>query len=790
MTSVLAVSLLGSLPVAAFSPRLQYVSPVAVQGGTKATLHFHGERLDKAKEALFYEPGISALGNPTVHSPKHISFEVELKPETPLGMHAVRLRCDDGITYQKTFTVTPYPIVEETGEANDSTEQAQPIHANISVHGVIKNEDVDYYSIDLKPGQQLSTEIAGMRLGHTFFDPHLTILGPDGREIASSDDTPLTKQDPYISITAKQEGKYFVLVRESSYEGSDSSHYILHIGHFPRPAAIYPPGAIEGQETSFQFINTDGSTLDHTATPSSSDSIYATAHGLTSPTPVPLRVNNLPYTNEKEPNNGSKETLEASTLPCAFHGIISKPGDVDWFKFHAEKDQYISIIAYARSQGSPLDGRLILRDAEGKQLATNDDSNNYPDPKIDFKTPAKGDYYINIRDHLDNAGANYIYRIEITPRKASISASINRSDRTDSQKRKTINIPRGGRLAYQLNISRDRTSSPVTVSADKLPTGVTLRPMTADKGENNMLLYFEANAEAPLSGGLYPISVESSEHNLKTPITEEIEHIGVNNQGVYCSYKAEQLAIAVMEESPFDIALSQPATPAVLNGTLDLKVKINRKNGYDKEVTFFLPWLPPGITAPGTVTIPKDRDTAIYRLSIKGDAPVKNWQLCVSATSGTKDGSILLSSNLIPITIKEPYLTAKIEMAATIPGKAVSIPCKVEHSIPFQGEAIVTLHGLPDGFTAQPVKITSATTETMIPVELSKEARTGNHGNLFCHIEVPENGHSIAHNTGHGGSLRVNDPPKNQGTAKNNSKKSPPSNKPLSRLEQLRQETK
>ncbi|GAA5494585.1 hypothetical protein Rhal01_00747 [Rubritalea halochordaticola] len=788
--SLLASAFAGAQQLHAHSPELKYVAPVAIQSGTKATLHFHGDRLDKAKELLFYKPGITVEGSPTIHSPKHVSFQVHLSPESSPGMHPVRLRCEDGITYQKTFHVSTYPIHQETKENNDSRDKAQLISPNTCIHGITTNEDVDYYQLPLKRGQVLSAEIAGMRLGRKFFDPHLSVLDPDGREIATSDDNPLTKQDPFISIRAPKDGTYYLAVRESSYEGSDSSHYLLTAGHFPRPAAIYPPGAISGQESSFQFINTDGSRLEKTLKPTAPALIHASENQLISPSGIPLKLSHYPFTNEQEPNNGSKESLPAQEIPHAFHGIISKTNDVDWFQFSAKKDQDISIQVLARELGSPLDARIILRDSAGKQLAANDDSNNRPDSSLNFKIPKDGTYFINIRDHLANAGPNFTYRIEVSPRKQTLKASINRSDRNDSQLRKVINIPRGSSLAYQLNVARDRHSAAVFTTAHNLPEGVKLTSLTAENGVNNIPLYFEATDTAPLSGGLYPVYVESKNPNLKQSITEDIEHIAINNQGVYCSYESDKLAIAVTEAAPFDISLATPAIPAVQNGTIDLTITATREDGFDKEITLFFPWLPPGITAPGNVKIPKGKNQAVYHLSIKGDAPVKNWQLCVSALSDTDRGKVLLSSNLVPLNVKTPYLTAKLEIAATNQGTPVSLPCKIEQLANFSGNATLTLHGLPDGFKAQPVTLNSSTTEVLIPVELAKNARIGNHSNLFCHIEVPENGHNISHNTGHGGSLRVNAPPKDKPTAKKESKKPSSKPKPLSRLEQLRQELK
>ena len=39
----------------------------------------------------------------------------------------------------------------------------------------------------------------------------------------------------------------------------------------------------------------------------------------------------------------------------ALNGVISKPGDVDYFRFKAKKGQTFDVHCYARRLGSPLD---------------------------------------------------------------------------------------------------------------------------------------------------------------------------------------------------------------------------------------------------------------------------------------------------------------------------------------------------------------------------------------------------------------------------------------------------
>lgn len=773
----------------AHTPVLTSAFPNGIERGSKPTLHLHGNHLSKAQSILFYREGITA-GKANIHDDKHVSFPLIIDVGCPVGEHPIRLHCADGVTYQRTLWVSPFPIADETKEANDSLEQAQQLEFNSCVRGVSKNEDVDYYKVDLAAGKRFSVELFAMRLGRIFFDAHLSLIDPSGHLIATSDDTALTKQDPYISIVTKVAGSFTIAVREASYEGSDKSRYLLSVGDFLRPAIVFPPAAKENEATEFTFINDDGTKHSQNIIAKESFVFAKNDSSITAISPIPIVLSSLPLGTEQEPNNSVKQALVASSFPCAFHGVIQEDKDVDWYKFSAKKGQDIRIEVFARQLGSPLDARIILRDPQGKHLATNDDD-KHPDSKLDIKIPADGEYQLNIRDHLGKGGPRFTYRIAVTQRIPSIKATLDRVDRNDSQKYKVINVPRGSQLAYKLNISRDRHSLSVTPHAESLPDGVKLRPIVADKGLTNIPLYFEASVNAPLAAGLYPLTVRSEDGKLSAPITETIEHVFINNQGIYHSSQSEKLTICVTEKAPFSIQLTSPTTPAVNNGNIQLEVKVTREEGFDKDITLFFPWLPPGISAPGEKKIPKEKNSVFYNLTINGECKSRIWDLCISGKSDSKTGKVHLSSNLIQLEIKPPYLTGKLELAATTQGQATHIICKLDHHTSFTGKAALTVHGLPDGITAETMQITSQSKEVLIPVAVNQDARTGKHGNLFCHIRVPEGKQHIGHNTGHGGSLRVDTPQKNAPKVVTADKpKTTATTKPLSRLEQLRLERK
>lgn len=800
------VSFFSATPLSAYSPELGTILPRGGQRGTEVEFNFHGKQLIEPQEIIFYKPGVSVK---SLHKVKdsHVKAVLAIAPDAELGEHPVRLRCKGGVTYMRTFWVGQFATVNEA-EPNNDFSKPQRVGFNTTVHGTAGLEDADYYGVTVKKGQRISAEVEGMRLGAVFFDPYLAILDSRRFELATSDDAPLLRQDAFVSVVAPEDGEYTVLVRESSYEGNDNCRYRLHIGGFSRPSAVYPPAAHPGVATTFRMIGDPAGDYAFQATPAGKEGsvhgLFAERDGLSSPSPNPVLLSALPFANESEPNNESRQATPEPPLdaPCAFHGIISKTGDVDWFRFHARKGQDLRIRVRGRSLRSPLDSVLILRDSKGKQINRNDDQGSL-DSIIDFKPPADADYFVNVRDHLGKGGSDYTYRVEIDKREPTLSASLPVGLRNDSQYRKVICVPRGNRYATVVNVTRQNVACDCKLQADSLPQGVVMQHSAAPSNANSFLALFEAAPDAPIAGGLHHFSIldASPGSRVRGDLEEMIHHVEINNTGTFHSTYDDRITVAVIEEAPFHVDLFVPPVPIVQNGTARLKVTLRRAPGFDGAVKVTLPWKPPGIGSPTEITIPKGENEAFYNINASADAAVGNHQVCVVAESTTPKGLVMVSSALANLTVSEPFMTVTMEMASTIPGENTVLLCKVNHHQPIQGRAQMILHGLPHGVKAAPREIDANTKEVIFDLEVAKDATKGKHNALFCQILPRKKGYLIPHNTGHGGTLRINPPPPAPKVAKNGPAKpavaktapkaAPPKpSKPLSRLEQLRQRKK
>ncbi|YCM44825.1 PPC domain-containing protein [Verrucomicrobiaceae bacterium 227] len=803
MIRAIAILIASALCAAGFSPDLKLIEPRGGKRGSEVEIKLIGDRLFEPQELLLYHKGISVRSLEKSEGGKSAKAILVIAPDTELGEHPIRLRCKGGLSYMRTFWVGQFETVMEARTADNKSDtnneftEPQIINLNTTVQGVADREDADYYRVEAKKGQRLSVEVEGMRLGRVMFDPYVAILDKNRFELAVSDDSALLKRDCAACIIVPEDGPYTILVRESAYEGSGACQYRLHVGSFPRPSAIYPPAAKPNEEVEFTFIGDPGGDIKaKIKTPAESFSAFAQAGDTISPSGNPVQISPLDYLNESEPNEGSKEAIPTSNPPAApfaFHGILSKKEDKDWFRFTAKKDQNLRVQVIARALRSPLDSVLLLRNAkDGKLLGSNDDqTNGTPDSRIDFKAPEDGEYLINIRDQLYRSGNNFVYRIEVIERSPEISLTLPSADRNDTQKNKMIEIPRGNRLAIAPNITRSNIGCDIVFHAPVLPKGVSVKTPPVSRSLGNFPILFEAGADAPIAGGLYPLEIEDPKTKLKGPFSETISHVYVNNQGDYQVTNTNQLSIAVIEEAPFHLDLFAPPVPIVRNGTMNLKVTARRAEGFTKKIKVTLPWKPAGIGAPNEVEIPEGKNEVILTINANGDAPVGDWQLLVNGESASDTGVVRVSSGFVDLKVSEPFLNITLQMAATNPGVDTSVIARIEQLQDFPGDARVILQALPHGVTSEERTINMKSAELTFPLKVTDEARKGKHANLFCQVIISKDGHPIPHNVGHGGTLRIDPPPpapKKEEKAKEAPKvvAAPATKKPLSRLEQLR----
>ena len=600
-----------------------------------------------------------------------------------------------------------------------------------------------------------------MRLGRTMFDPYLALLDSKGAELATSDDTILTKRDPFLSLILPADGDYTILLRESSYQGSEAANYLLQVSESPRPTSVHPPVGKPGQKLELTFKGPAGENKQTVTLPKhlGTTPIFAEVNGHKAPSPNHIFVTDLAIVSEREPND-QVEALEqpATPIPFACHGVLQESNDRDWFAFTAKKGQDIRIQVHARSLRSPLDPVIAIRGANGKNkknLGYADDEGDNPDSKFDFKVPDDGDYFLLVRDHLNRGGPDYTYVVEVAPRTPSLSAELPYARNNDSQKNRAIVIPRGNHLAIVPNVTRHNTTCDVTLQHNQLPKGVTVESKLAPRSPANFPILFSAAKDAPLGSTLTTFTIADPKSELTGPFHENIHHVEINNAGAFASTYNDRLTVAVIEEAPFHLKIDSPQVPLVRNGTMSLIVRAERTKDYREAIKVKIPWTPPGIGAPPEVTIPANKNEVTIPINANSEAPIRSWSILVTGEAKTKLGNVRVSSPFVTLTVAEPYLTGSIDLATTEAGQDVTLICAFETLQPFDGKAQLTLSGLPHNVTAQPVSIDANAKSVKIPLKVPADVKPGKSKNIFAQVLIMKNGHPIPHQIASGTTLII-----------------------------------
>jgi hypothetical protein len=121
-------------------------------------------------------------------------------------------------------------------------------------------------------------------------------------------------------------------------------------------------------------------------------------------------------------DNNTREKANPLPIPGVVCGRIEAAEDVDFFKFKAAAGQTMTFeVVCARIQDKihdlqkHADPMLTLYDAEGRELAANDDF-YFADPLITYTFSKPGDYYIQVRDSKYDGDPRWVYALLATDR--------------------------------------------------------------------------------------------------------------------------------------------------------------------------------------------------------------------------------------------------------------------------------------------------------------------------------------------------------------------------------------
>ena len=762
---LLGARIIGMLFAAAFivadsscwgaGPVLTDIRPAGAQRGTDVTVTLTGQRLGDIKDLFFYDPGIQLVRFST-NKTNSVSAHLKISNDARLGEHLLRARTATGITETRIFSVGPFPEFDEQ-EPNSEIGRAQKAPLNSTVNGLVGTEDEDFYRVELRRGDVFTAEVEAMRLGRTIMDPRLTIMEANGTVLAMNDDNVLLKQDSVVTFTAPHDGTFVVQLREATLSGA-ATPYRLHMGTFPRPMSVFPPGGQTGRGVSFELTDTAGrkfplsESLPQTAV--DRFPLFTTRGGLSAPSANWIRVSPFPdITGDGSNTSRESAPVASANAPFAFNGRLANAGDAAYFKFFAERGKALEVSVYGRRLRSPIDPVLDVLNMKGEVLTSNDDGAGV-DAAVRFVPPYETNYFLRVTDQLKRGGPAYVFRAEITPSEPSLTLTMPPAARNDSQTRQYAAVPRGGRVATLLAVRRQNVDGALTLEAANLPPGVTMKTAAFGPRQDQTVAVFEATPDADLVGTLADVFIRST-NGVTAGFRNDLEFLYGPNNTAYYATRSERFPVAVTEASPYSLRIVESKSPLVQGGTLDLRIVANRKAGFDEPINLKMLWNPPGISSQPEMTIPKGQTWIIYQVSANAGAELKAWKIAILGTATVEGGPLHVSTQLAPLEVAEPFLLGKVDTVATEPGKTVKIVCKLEHKRPLPAGAKLRLLGLPEKLGAPSLALTKDQPEAVFEMKIPEDLAPASFRQLSCVLEANVDGDLLRQTVSNAGTLRI-----------------------------------
>ncbi len=374
-----------------------------------------------------------------------IPVQISIAPNAAPGNRELRLASYGGLSNPLVFQVgqlpefrkpefkaDDMPIVRRSGDGRSTNTNAPTTEITLpgTINGQILPGEVDRYRFKAHQGQQLVVAVSARELipyladaVPGWFQAKAVLYDAQGKELAY-DDHYRFHPDPVLFYTIPKDGEYILEIKDSLYRGREDFVYRIAVGELPFIANVFPLGGRAGTQATVAIWGWNLPTDKYTFFLTGIDpGLYPFAFpnkGLLS-NHVAFMVDTLPECFKKSPSN-SPTNAQHLTLPIIVNGHIDQPGDVDVFRFNGRAGDKIVAEIYARRLDSPLDSVLKLTDADGKQLAFNDDfedkgtglNTHHADSYLTAMLPYSGAYYLYLWDAQQKGGWAYSYRLRLS----------------------------------------------------------------------------------------------------------------------------------------------------------------------------------------------------------------------------------------------------------------------------------------------------------------------------------------------------------------------------------------
>ncbi|HBF33925.1 TPA: hypothetical protein DDW35_05125, partial [Candidatus Sumerlaeota bacterium] len=442
---------------------------------------------------------------------------LSIAPNAEPGMREIRLDTPNGLSNPLAFCVSQLPemLEGESVEGEDDREMMMSMpdgqsnlvkmetHVTIpsTINGRIMPGNVDYFRFAARKGQHLVINVNARALlpyladaVPGWFQPTIALYDAKGKELAYDDDFRFNI-DPVLYYEVPTNGEYVLEIKDSIYRGREDFVYRITVSENPFITSIFPLGCKMGDsvQTEIKGWNLPQSKLTQSPKQAGILNITETTSNKLVSNRAPFAVDTLPEVNESEPNN-MQTSAQAVKLPIIINGRIDKPGDWDVFRFEGKAGEQIVAEVMARRLNSPLDSIVRLTDANGKQIAINDDSTDkgagltthHADSLATATLPTAGTYYLYLGDVQHAGGPEYGYRLRISNPQPNFELRVVPS---------ALNVRQGASVPFTVYaLRRDGFTGEIALQLKDLTTSFTLSGAKIPANQDSIKLTLKAPA--------------------------------------------------------------------------------------------------------------------------------------------------------------------------------------------------------------------------------------------------------------------------------------------------------
>ena len=526
---------------------------------------------DEATKVSQYLVGAARAGR--------VTAQISVAPYTLPGLYEIRVATPKGVSSPYMFEVGN--LTEYMGSGG-TIDQAQPITLPCIANGCfMAGGERHFFKFAAKKGERCIFNLKAYRYNQTnqfFFSPNLRLYNAAGKQIEENHG--YYDMDPLIDWESPADGNYTIEVRDLLGRPNPSSVYRLTMGKLPYDSVVYPPAgqvgstvtasiagkAVDGLTPAYKFVVPDDLGIAHAPSPFG---------------PQPYYISAYPVVRDDASGTGIKGS--ATALPAAFAGAIAKAGATE--SFAVQGNGTYEFEGFSTRIGSTVALSVALLKADGGAIASFGN-----DGRMTAKLEAGQTYQLKVANATGLGGPNLVYAIEARPAKPGLECVM----RPDN-----ITIRPGiSTSALVILTRRDGVVGDVTITAENLPPGVTVKPTLITPDRNIAYLEFTAApGTAPAQGQVRVYASGSGPLGAAKALATPQEEFRLNNDPRYRSWS--DATVTVRGLADFSLAFESPREPVRVHPrkATPVKVLIKRLNGYKGSVTVYLTGLPLGWVA-------------------------------------------------------------------------------------------------------------------------------------------------------------------------------------------------